>query len=704
MAAACLLLGLLGLLWVPRGLAAQPMVFLDGFETGDASRWSGVHPQPPPPGGALFVAALTPQDGVLSLGSGQATLLLSADGAYGVLRFSYSNLTGPITSAHIHAPDGQILFDIDEAEVQPDGSRIWTFVDAGSWTRERILAALAAGQCYVNLHTARYPAGEIKGFLRRATGGSTFTPPPPPPQLPPGNPDAGGAARFLRQATFGSTLAEVADVQARGFRAWIAEQLTLPTASHLDYVDALPDDPGNPDDDLFSYNARESLWKQMILGPDQLRQRVAFALSELLVVSDRTDELYDVSAIAAYMDLLTRDAFGNYRTVLEDVTLSPAMGAYLDMASNDREDPATGRNPNENYAREVLQLFSIGLYKLHPDGTLKLGPDGLPIPTYDQDEIRGFAKVFTGWTYAGQDHEQDWMFYYPNGDWRRAMEPWPEHHSSGPKLLLDGLTLPAGGTPQADLRAALDTIFRHPNVGPLVCRHLIQRLVTSNPSPAYVYRCGQVFDNDGAGVRGNLAAVVRAILLDWEARSTDVLQQPGYGQAREPMLRFVELLRALHAQPPADGRFRWYYISDPFYGISQMPLFSPTVFNFFEPTWAQPGPIAAAGLVSPELKLVDGTSVFGTPNFLRNVILYGAVDQGDPITLDWSELVAAATVGDAALIDRIDLLFYAGRMSAATRAAFAAALADPDFPTSEPDRVQTVVWLVMLTPEFVAGG
>jgi uncharacterized protein (DUF1800 family) len=598
----------------------------------------------------------------------------------------------------VHAPDGQILFDIDATPVNPDGSRTWTIVDVGTWSKDQILGALAAGECYVNLHTALYPKGEIKGYLGGHAGSTTFTPPPPPPPWTDDHGTDAGAARFLRQATFGPTLASIATLQSRGYDGWITDQQAMAPTSHLAYVDAL----GIPGD-FDSNNARESLWKQMLTGNDQLRQRVAFALSELLVVSDRNDGLRDVRALAGYMDTLDGDAFGNFRTLLEDVTLSPAMGVYLDMRSNDKEDPGSGRNPNENYARELLQLFTIGLYEVFPDGTLQLGADGLPIATYDQNVVRGFAKVFTGWTFAGQDHSGDWNFYWPDENWRLPMEVWPEHHSTAPKPLLGGVTLPGTGTPQQELDAALDLVFQHPNVGPFVCRHLIQRLVTDNPSPAYVYRCAQTFADDGTPQhqRGNLGAVVRAILLDWEARSTDVLAQPGYGQAREPMLRFAEQLRAGHVQPPTDGRFRWYWIDDPAWGIVQMPLNSPTVFNFFEPTWSQPGTIAASGLASPELKLVDETSAFGNPNFMHAVLFDGYVNDGDPIGFDWSDLTGAAS--DSVLLDRVSTLFYAGRMSSATRASLAAALADADFPTAEPERVQTLVWLVGLTPEFVAG-
>ncbi len=643
----------------------------------------------------LYLATLTPQGGAVSLGSGRASLLVAADEQTAVLHHSYSNLTGPLTGAHIHAPDGQILFDLDTATPAPDGSLLWTIAPAGTWTRPQILAALRAGQLYLNLHTATYPNGEIKGFFRLAGGGSTFTPPPPPPPLPPGPPSAADAARFLVQASYGPTPESIAAVESQGYAAWIDAQLAQPLVSHLAYVDALP----GPIEELPTEHARESIWKQAIQGPDQLRQRIALALSEIFVISDRDDDLAGAEGIAGYMDLLGRNAFGNVRQLLEDVTLSPAMGVYLDMLSNDREDPESGRNPNENFARELLQLFSIGLYELHPDGSLRLDGEGLPIATYDQEVVKGFSQVFTGWTFAGQDHSEDWRFYWPEREWRQPMEAWPEHHSPGTKLLLGGVVLPAGRSPEVDLDAALDLVFQHPNLGPFLCRHLIQRLVTSNPSPAYVYRCGQAFANNGAGVRGDLGAVARAILLDWEARSPDLLAQPGYGKLREPIVRFVALLRALRAQPPADGRFRYYWLSGAEWGLNQSPLQATTVFNFFEPTYAQPGPIAEAGLVSPEFQITNETSIFGTANFLAGVLFEGYADDDTRITLDYGYLTSAG--GDAAMLDRVGLLFYAGRMAPETRTIFAEALADPDFPAEPLERAQWLVRLVSLSPEFV---
>jgi len=647
---------------------------------------------------ALYIATMTPQSGTVSLGSGRATLLLAEDEQTAVLRFTFSNLSAGLTGSHIHAPDGTIVFDIDDAAPAQDGSRTWTLAPAGAWTVQQILDALRAGQCYINLHTANYPSGEIKGFFRLANGSTTFTPPPAPPPLPAGPPSAADASRFLMQATFGPTPEAIAAVQSQGYDAWITAQFAQPLVSHLAYLDALP--PLPPDDDYPFWVGRESFWKQAIQGPDQLRQRVAFALSEIFVASAEDSDLFESESVNAYMDILNRNAFGSFRQLLEEVTLSPSMGVYLDMLSNDKENPETGQNPNENFAREILQLFSIGLYSLHPDGTLQLDSWGLPIDTYNQDTIKGFAQVFTGWTFANQDHSEEWRFYWPEPDWRHPMQVWPEHHSPGSKRLLNGVTLPAGQAAQTDLAAALDNIHQHPNAGPFFCRQLIQRLVTSNPSPPFVYRCAQAFANNGQGVRGDLKAVVRSILLDWEARSTEARNQPGYGKLREPVLRFVALLRALRAQPPADGRFRYYWQSNAEWGLNQGPYQAPTVFNFFDPAYAQPGPIAGGGLVSPELQIINETSVFGSTNFLHPVIFEGYTDDDDPLTLDYSYFTSVAG-NSTALLDRVNLIFYAGLLSAETRTIFAEALADPDFPADPRDRVSELLWLVSLSPEFM---
>ncbi len=654
---------------------------------------------PPPPseeGGALFLATLTPQSGATTGGSGSATLILTQDQTAAVLRFSFSGLTGPLTSQHIHAADGTILFDVDTTKPQADGSRVWRIAPAGAFSTARILAALRGGECYLNLHTAAYPAGEIKGFFRPSTGSQTFTPPPPPPALPAGTPTQEDAARFLLQATYGPKPGDIEALQQKGFARWLDEQLALPAVSHL----AAFDDLVRGGEEAQPRLVRESFFEQAVEGPDQLRQRVAFALSELFVVSDAdADVRNNPESLAAYFDLLSSHAFGNFRELLEAVTLSPAMGVYLDMARSSKALPELGLNPNENYAREILQLFSIGLYELHPDGTLRLDAENQPIPTYGQEGVEAFARAFTGWTLGGQNQSDPRRFFRPQRNFRIPMESWEIYHDTDEKRLLNGAVLAAGQSARTDLEQALDNVFQHPNTGPFVCRSLIQRLVSSNPSPGYVYRCGQAFANNGAGARGDLGAVLRAVLLDYEARAAALAERPDAGHLREPAVRLAGLLRVLGARP-RNGRWRFFGQPDR-QGMStgQTPLRAPTVFNFFEPGYALPGEIASAGLVSPEFQIATETTVVGAANL--HLAVLGGAGQNRPLLFDLTPFQPPQAPTDEALLDRVDLLLFAGSMSDATRGILRAALADPDFPRVGDQRVLTLLWLASLAPESV---
>jgi len=656
-------------------------------------------PPPPPPsetGGTLLLATLTPQPGATSGGSGASTLILTQDQAAAVLRFSFSGLTGPITSQHIHGPDGAILFDIDTTRPQPDGSRVWRIQAAGTYDKAAILAALRGGQCYLNLHTAAYPAGEIKGFFRPTNGSQTFTPPPAPPALPPGPPTPEDAARFLLQATYGPRPGEIEALQQKGFARWLDEQLAMPATSHLAAYDQLVAGGAEAAPGL----VRESFIQQAVEGPDQLRQRVAFALTELFVVSDRdADVRKGPDGLAGYLDLLARNGFGNFRELLEAVTLSPTMGGYLNMAGSSKTIPEQGINPNENYPREILQLFSIGLYQLHPDGTLRLDAENQPIPTYDQEVVKAFARAFTGWTFGGQNQADPRRFFRPQRNYRVPMEPWAAYHATDEKRLLDGAVLPAGQSAQVDLEQALDVVFRHPNTGPFVCRFLIQRLVTSNPSPAYVYRCGQAFANNGFGIRGDLQAVLRTILLDYEARSPVSAARPDEGHLREPAVRLVGLLRAVDAKP-RNGRWRFFAQLDrQGTSLGQTPLRSPTVFNFFEPGYALPGEISQAGLVAPEFQITTETTTVGAANL--NLLVLSRSGPNGQFQLNLKPFQPPQAPNDEALLDRVDLLFFAGSMSDSTRGILRAALADPDFPRLGDQRVTTLLWLASLAPESV---
>ena len=409
-------------------------------------------------------------------------------------------------------------------------------------------------------------------------------------------------------------------------------------------------------------------------------------------------------AIAGYLDMLNQNAFGNFRQLLENVALSPAMGRYLDHLQNDKEDSQTGRNPNENFAREVLQLFSIGLYRLHPDGSLKLDTSGLPIPTYSQETVSGFAHVFTGWSYGTFTRtEQNW--YWPsvwrNGTafWRVPMQNWSTHHSLLEKRLLDGVVIPAGQTPERDLQLALDNIFNHPNVGPFIARQLIQRLVTSHPSPGYVYRVAQKFNDNGQGVRGDLKAVIRAILLDYEARSLDLLANQGYGKLREPVLRFSHLLRAFNYTCPC-GTYPIYWMDSPEWAIGQNPLRSPTVFNFFEPGYSPPGKLAAAGLNSPEFQITTETSVIGISDFFHYVVREGFKwETGKPLTPDYTAVAALAGT-PAQLIDHLDLVLTAGGMSSALKTKLVTEIGR--LRSNDPvNRATMAIHLILTSPDYV---
>ncbi len=546
----------------------------------------------------LFATSMTAQGGAVSSGYGSASLRLSADESQAILIFTHANLTSPLLSQHIHSGvDTSIIFDIDAATPNPDGSYTWHIAASPPFSTAQIRDQIKAGNTYINIHTAFYPAGEIKGFFKLQAAFQSFTPPPSQTWSDPGSAgnsesalNRNGAARFLVQSTFGASEAEIQSVQSLGFAGWINNQInqvSKPITSHYAYVFANRNqtDPTNS-----TYTAAltfNAWWRNSVTGPDQLRQRVAFALSEIFVISENgpLDERADT--ISDYYDMLLANAFGNARTLLEDVTLHPAMGRYLDMLRNRRPDPSTGRIPNENYAREIEQLFSIGLYRMHPDGSLMLNSKGELIPTYEQDAIIGFAHVFTGWDYFYTGPYQTSQTGFSAAEnWINPMREVPTLHFTGQKRLLNNVVLPGlplvGGQPldpnsknhtaaqyndpayQAlpalELAAAHDALFNHPNMGPFLCRQLIQRLVTSTPSRGYLYRVVQIFENNGSGVRGDMTAVIKAILLDYEARSASFLTQggvgqQGYGKQREPVARVTALARAFPAPAAVSGTY-----------------------------------------------------------------------------------------------------------------------------------------------------
>ena len=496
------------------------------------------------------------------------------------------------------------------------------------------------------------------------------------------------AVRFLRQATFGPTDADVAHLKAIGYSAWIDEQIAAAPTYELTYMATLP---APPNSGVGEANRIDAWFQAAIHGDDQLRQRIAFALSEIMVVSDRSALFDTPNGLAYYYDQLTRLAFGNFRDLMETVTLTPAMGVYLSMLGNEKPDPVRNIRPDENYARELMQLFTLGLVQLNLDGTPKVDGTGVPLPTYTQPIIEGFAHVYTGWTYGGSAG-----FHLPSYNFTTPMQAFSAFHDTGSKTLLNGFVVPAGQTPQKDLDDALDNIFEHANVAPFVSKQLIQRLVNVNPSPAYVQRIATVFNNDGKGVRGNLAAVVKAILLDSEARTTPA--SDASGKLTEPLLRLTALWRAYGAAA-ASGR---YLFANPEVFFGQAPLRAGSVFNFFRPQYAPPGEITTRGLVSPEMQITNETTTSSTNNYLAFIVFLRnsstANLAADDIAIDISGELPFAN-DTSALVDRAANRLLGGDISNGLRSD-AIGMANL-WPAANADiRVAEVIHAIVTSPEF----
>lgn len=510
------------------------------------------------------------------------------------------------------------------------------------------------------------------------------------------------AARLLSQATFGADEASIDDIAANGPASWITRQFAMAPNSHRAYVDNIKSQLASGAT-LQQKDFLESFWTQAAAGQDQLRQRVALALSEIFVVSFQSS--VNVRSIASYYDVLGRNAFGNFRTLLQEVTLHPAMGQYLTYLRNQKENGA-GRVPDENYAREVMQLFTIGLYQLNQDGSPVL-KDGKPVETYTNSDVSGLARVFTGWSWGGPDiSDNRWAGNSLAQDPDRdviPMQVYPKYHSTSEKSFLS-VTIPqTSGTPSvadvnSDLNTALNTLFNHPNAGPFFARQLIQRLVTSNPSPAYVSRVAAAFANNGQGVRGDMKAVIRAVLLDPEARDATVAQGQGYGKVREPIVRLGNWLRAFHAMPPS-GR---YQVGSTDSTLGQTPMNSSSVFNFFRPGYVPPNTqIASLGLVAPEMQISNESSVAIYINSMQTYVQGYVGPSLDRAAPDYTKELALADQ-PGALVDRLSLLLAAGNMKTTTRSRIISAVSDITLRTNTAtnnatDRRNRVLLAVLLT-------
>ena len=503
------------------------------------------------------------------------------------------------------------------------------------------------------------------------------------------------SSRILSQGTFGPTAEEINRLKAMGTAAWFNDQFAKKQTLHLAYMNsALASLPAGQT--LSENQFYESFWQQAIKGDDQLRQRVAFALSQIFVISFQNTSLASMPrGVAHYYDTLGAFAFSNFRDLLEAVTLHPMMGNYLSSLRNQKTVGA--RVPDENYAREVMQLFTIGLRQLNPDGSNTTAP---ATETYTSDDIKGLAKVFTGWSWAGPDKSSGRFFGNnspapdPNRDWL-PMQNYPAYHETLQKDFL-GVTIPANTPGEASLKIALDTLFNHPNAGPFIGRQLIQRLVTSNPSPAYVGRVAAAFADNGQGVRGDMKAVIKAVLLDAEAITPPTSNTAG--KLREPVIRLANWMRAFHANS-SSGRFLLTSLDNTLNSLGQTPMRSPTVFNFYRPEYQPPNTsIATANLFAPEMQITEETSVVGYLNFMRNAISNGTGTTSD-IKADYTAELALAGTPDL-LVDRVNLLLMQNRMSPTLRGQILAAI-NSNANNSATNKVYLAIFLTMASPEYL---
>ncbi len=524
--------------------------------------------------------------------------------------------------------------------------------------------------------------GTLQGFACQVSGGAcTLT-------------SANDAARFLSQATLGYTRNDLNTLSQTTISQWLDAQLALPTStSYFSWLQANGYDSSANENNTTGMD--NVVWKKLISSPDVLRQKIVQAFSEIWVVSVLgINASWRQFSIANYLDVLEANVFGNFRTLIEQITMTPAMAYYLTYQGNVKTNTTTGSEPDENYAREMMQLFTIGLLNLNNDGSLQL-EGGLPKQTYAQSDVSGLARVFTGWSVDTHGLTTPYGPVYQ----QRPLVQVSSKYETGAKSFL-GVTVPAGTAAAQSLKIALDTLFNHANTAPFVSRQLIQKLVTSNPSSGYINRVASVFINNGVSVRGDLKAVIKAVLMDPEARDLTLAQQNiSFGKVREPIQRFLSWARAFNATSATDV---WAIgdLSSAGSALGQSPMRSPTVFNFYRPGYVPPNSaISSAGLVAPELQIMDETTVAAYVNFMQRAIAGTGV--GD-LKADYSLLQALAS-NSTALLAEINVLLACGEIDAMTLANFKTALdtISVTTPSGVMNRIYAALTLVLACPQFV---
>jgi uncharacterized protein (DUF1800 family) len=556
------------------------------------------------------------------------------------------------------------------------------------------------------------------------------------------------AARFLQQSQFASTPADIAALRGTTYAAYLQQEFAKPLSTGWDWLESRGYGlDGNLEKNVYNSTIADCMvWRDLFSAPDAMRKRIALALSEFFVVSINSMEIdWRGYTITAYWDWLNKNAFGNFRTLLEDVTLSPAMGYYLNTRGNKKANNS-GRLPDENYAREVMQLFTIGLYELNLDGSIKTDGSGKKLETYDSDDVSQLARVFTGY-----DFDSSLNPYAPGSTAGiqfpgRNYKVWPREYARRPMTIKEsdhsteeinflGTRIAANTLGKDALKTALDALFNHPNVGPFFGRQMIQRLVTSDPSPEYVARVASAFNNNGAGVRGDMKAVWTAIFLDDEARGAASLSDPFFGKLREPMLRLTQWARSFGVTSKANS-WKIFDLSDTSFSLGQSPLHAPSVFNFFRPGYIPPGTsLASNAATAPEFQIVNETTVGIYLNFMQYTIQSGlyTFDPDTPeitynrggrtdVVPDYTNLFALinnTVINDAealrvsqSLVARLNLVLTAGQLSQANTTAIANALQAAMLQSGKRitsassaelkrDLVAAGIFMIMASPEYL---
>ena len=714
----------------------------------------------------VFLGLFVPQDGVATTASGTASFILQGDNDVGLMNYTFANLTSQQVDQHLHLTNGPILKDIEFSGPVFDFPWNLSLANGAPFqTEQELLDALFEGRVYVNIHTANFSAGEIKAVF--VYDSSVI---PPPTTVLTDEEVNLDIVRFLNQATFGATPEDYSalrsDIDADGanrmsvYSQWIESQLQLPRTEYLPLLDAqlaiFLDATGN---DEPGHNIRkDAFWTVAAFAKDQLRQRVAYALSQILVVSEQNSDVRNAHrGTADYYDTLVRHATLTYRELLEEVSRHSVMGAYLSHLRNEKEDPALGYFPDENYAREVMQLFTFGLVARNPNGSIKLGSDNLPVQTYDNEVIEEMAQVFTGLSFSktvsgGQMVDNNNFVLgnnFGNGfqfRWTEPMRFFGNRHDNSEKVLFTDngmqVVVPAGMAPDQELDLVLDALVAHSSTAPYFARRMIQRFVTSNPSPDYIERVAGAF-----GATGDMTAVMRAILLDEEARNPTVMSDPQFGKYKEPVLQMTAMLRLHEAYssvvigndtsvvPGGGDAFALNYANASQFrdgamllrtgnmNIGQAALMSPTVFNFYSPDFAPTGALSINSLVAPELELVTETQIYTAFNIYHGLIRNGeirnnrytrengVIDQAllrvwlreSPVRTVWDGTAGDDTAKATAVAEFLDFYMNAGRLkylgNSPTLAAFTAALAASNLESGEFFELATYGSAVL--PEFM---